>query len=494
MNTAIWRRGVLAGLLTALWTVCVYRAVTQSITHDEALTYRWFVAAPWGNSFYSFDANHHFLNTVLMKLSVAVFGDAEWSLRLPALAGAGFYFAAVYRIGVRVLRTAAAALLAAALMTLNPFVLDFMVAARGYGMALGLLTWAIAELAASAPGPAAMARAGVSLGLAVAANLTFAVPAFVVAVVAAAVFRPLRSADPAPVARDAGRQQRKKKIKTPVSPRKAGPNLARRHLWACLWVPLAAVGIFFCIVSPLRYARSYHFYVGSHGIAESLRGLAAVSVAYAGRASDGAVDVVAFLFAPAVLAAALAVGIWRRNTLLIFAGGAGVGSAAVLLAAHIVRGVPYPEERTGIYFLALVPLCLAGLADMFRRSVTALFCAAGLALAVWFVLEFQVASFRTWRYDADSRLIAARLAQEGHGRQPASVTVNSSWLLEPSLNFYRVKNGMTWMRPIPKTLEVPPGADLYALTSDDRPLLNRFALKPLAKFQRTGSVVAVPSR
>jgi hypothetical protein len=85
-------------LLAALFTVCVYRAVTQSITHDEALTWELYLAGPASAIFHHFDANHHFLNTVLTRISAAVFGISELSLRLPALAGAALYFAAVERL------------------------------------------------------------------------------------------------------------------------------------------------------------------------------------------------------------------------------------------------------------------------------------------------------------------------------------------------------------------------------------------------------------
>jgi len=131
------------GLLAALFAVCVYRAFTQSLVYDEALTYELYIAGPFANLFHYFDPNHHFLNTLLMRLSAAFFGDSEWALRLPALSGAALYFTAVYRIAVAAFGEGLQLLLAVGLLSLNPLVLDFMVAARGYGMALALLMFAI---------------------------------------------------------------------------------------------------------------------------------------------------------------------------------------------------------------------------------------------------------------------------------------------------------------------------------------------------------------
>lgn len=71
-------RGILApGLLIVLFAVSVYRAVKQSIVFDEALTWELYLAGPVSAIFQNFQANHHFLNTLLMRLSVAVFGVSE---------------------------------------------------------------------------------------------------------------------------------------------------------------------------------------------------------------------------------------------------------------------------------------------------------------------------------------------------------------------------------------------------------------------------------
>ena len=66
--------------------------------------------------------------------------------------------------------------LAVALLTLNPLVLDFLVAARGYGIALALFTYALVLLVRWGQNekdrrPASLVKAGIALGLSVAANL-----------------------------------------------------------------------------------------------------------------------------------------------------------------------------------------------------------------------------------------------------------------------------------------------------------------------------------
>jgi hypothetical protein len=490
--------------LAALWLVCLYRAITQSIVHDEAFTYELYVAAPLSRMFSYFDANHHFLNTVLMRLSVALFGVSEWSVRLPALAAACLYFAAVYQIGVKMFRTAAVSLLAVALLTLNPFVLDFMVAARGYGMALALFTYALALLLSCArgnhhgfPRRESLVQAGIALGLAIAANLVFAVPVVVVVAISVLLLRPERSV-PTPDVDATPVLKKKRKGKPAAAQRKRIPNPVYRYLVA----PLAAVVFLLFLVAPFDAASSSNFYVGAPSVAESLRGLASASLVYgsflrATRFMNLSIDGLAFLIAPVILIGALALGIRRRDALLLLTAGAGVGSAIILFLAHALVGVPYPNDRTGIYFLVLVPLCIPCLAESvvphgaLRRIPISLFCGLGMALVLDFALQFNVRSFLTWEYDADTREIVDRLAQAASQQQPNSVRVGASWQLEPSLNFYRNKERLMWMRPVERGSLVP-GANFYVIMAGDRPTISALGLKPLYRWPRSGSVLAVP--
>jgi mannosyltransferase len=126
---------------------CTYRAVTQSITYDEACTYIEFVRGSWWTTVTQYTANNHVLFTLLAKLSTDTLGVTELTLRLPTLLGAALYATSAFVLCRRLTDDRIVAALASAAMTLNPFVLDFLVAARGYGLALGFLLMALVMLA-----------------------------------------------------------------------------------------------------------------------------------------------------------------------------------------------------------------------------------------------------------------------------------------------------------------------------------------------------------
>ena len=133
-----------------------------------------------------FDANHHFLNTLLMYLSTSLFGVSEWSMRLPALAGAALYFAAVYRLCRYAFGDGYTFLLSVALLTLNPLILDFMVVARGYawrwGCGCGRSPCAPLYRRSENSNAATTSRGqAIALSLSVVANLVFVTPAAILA-------------------------------------------------------------------------------------------------------------------------------------------------------------------------------------------------------------------------------------------------------------------------------------------------------------------------
>jgi hypothetical protein len=164
------------GVFAMLWTVA--RACVQSLTIDEADTYLFWVR-PEGPTHWTPHANNHVLNSMLMRLSTAIFGASAITLRLPALIGAALYIGAVYCLvrlitGRRLLQWGLFACL-----TLNPFVMDYLVAARGYSMASAFLLWMVVVAARYQARKGELWRTcaliSMCAGLSICANFSFAI-------------------------------------------------------------------------------------------------------------------------------------------------------------------------------------------------------------------------------------------------------------------------------------------------------------------------------
>jgi hypothetical protein len=153
------------------------RAFWQDITIDEASTALFFVLPVKSSEPHHWisHSNNHVLNSLLMTWSTNLFGDSPFALRLPALVG-GMAYLGISAALVRTFTSQAVfAIIAFALLALNPFVLDYLFVARGYSVALACQTAAILVLArrvletrTSTP-----VLAGVFAGFGLAANYSF---------------------------------------------------------------------------------------------------------------------------------------------------------------------------------------------------------------------------------------------------------------------------------------------------------------------------------
>jgi 4-amino-4-deoxy-L-arabinose transferase-like glycosyltransferase len=130
---------ILGAILIVATALRLY-ALNAGLWYDEILTYVNYVKLPLGEIVSTYDSqNQHLLYTVLAHISVGVFGESAWALRLPAvLFGVGSIWA-LYLLG-RQLGSAREGVLAAALLAFSYHHIWFSQNARGY---TGLLFWTI---------------------------------------------------------------------------------------------------------------------------------------------------------------------------------------------------------------------------------------------------------------------------------------------------------------------------------------------------------------
>jgi hypothetical protein len=495
------QRAVAMSIVGLVWLMNVYRAATQSITHDEALTYEWLVRYPWRRIFEFYDPNHHVLHTILCKLSVGWFGLSEITLRAPSLAGGGLYLVTIFRLAELSLGGTALFLPAVAALTLHPYVLDFLSAARGYGLALGCLLAALDQLTRCvSSGPALpvwrLRVASVWLGLSVASNLAFLFPAagLIGAFLVVMMF-------------------------TAFAQRRA--RLARYALDLIVPAVLIAGAI---VVVPVTHATRGQFYYGASTLNSMVNGLVHVSFLhdrsmrsygehlpgawYLGRA------VVLAAFCAGVLVGAAIIrrrSVAEPSALLILIEATMIGTLVLLKIAHGVFDLPYPLGRTALYWIPMLLLTIALLArpsDISPRWVSW----PAWALIVFCILQFgrqlEVTYYADWPYDASTKHFVAlvifdRLGRVDrsngldnfdrgqHPRQDDEMRIGATWTFEPSLNFYRDRYRLTWIQPVERAVPSP-GFDYYVLRATDRDLVHALNLRPIF-VDDIGSVLAVPA-
>src|SRR5215471_6328484 len=131
---------LIAAAFAFVWVLA--RAYVQSITFDEANNYLLFAVGPLP-AHWTPDAGNHVLNTALVRLFTSIFGLSPFTVRIPALIGAAIYIAMSLRLSRLFAPTQVFRVTLFICLTYNPFVQDYLVASRGYSLALAFFTVAV---------------------------------------------------------------------------------------------------------------------------------------------------------------------------------------------------------------------------------------------------------------------------------------------------------------------------------------------------------------
>ena len=515
-------------LLAALFAVSVYRAATQSISHDEAVIFEWLLSGPWGQVLNGTHGNHHVITDLLSKLMISIFGTSEMALRVPALIGALVYFFSIFRISTFLFGDGLFFLLSVSLLSLNPFVLDYLCCARGYGLALGLFFYAIDAIlrclgadARDASGVTGLLHhAGAGLGLSIGCNPVMVFPGTALAL----VFLGLRSAESSMRLPDAI-------VETSVKPRSRNPKKERRRklrrdaapsgAWQAFIhfvVPAIALGGFFSLL-PQQLIELEQGYFGPPSLLAILEGLVRNSIVHSASGIRGltawlpaqtAIRISTEFAVPALMvlvaaAAARAALLWRAQrkfavltrtdrTLLLL--GAMLPLAILLIVvSRYLFNQPYPELRTAMYWLPLVSLaslCLVhrlGQGSRLERGFAIPGVTVLVLCVIQFVSQFNTRYFAEWSYCAAGKEMMQRIRANHASQADAPVRVGATWQLEPVINFYRVAWNLKWMAPVYR--ESPAGNyDYYVLAFDDTSLVDSLHLQTLLADHLSGTVLA----
>jgi hypothetical protein len=429
-----------------LWALA--RACVQAVTIDEAVTYMNFVRLPFP-SHWEPNANNHILNSILMRVFTSIFGASHLTVRSGALVGAGVYIAAAYFLCRLISRDFLLRWCLFVCLVYNPLVFDFLVAARGYGLAMAFLACAIGVVAGSKredanwPGPlvTACGLCSVCAALSFAGNFSFAlVDAAAVLMLYLWACGPARLQE---VSRGAGLK-------------------GRIQLLAACVLPGILVTAVLAGSTLLKWPGGELTY-GSMSMADTLRGVYESSM----------YQLNPFIVNPLfyrklqrwsvwILPLVGATCVWRlvlialnrsslRDRCARWLLGLGAVLAAALtlalslhwLAFRLFR-IPLPMDRTAIYVVLLCTLFLGVVAALRIPSRAGEFSGrcmtiALFMLACYFVLCLRVSYFKDWKLGSDVDKVYSAIAYYNHTCGITDVVANSRY--DAALNFYGALSG-----------------------------------------------------
>jgi hypothetical protein len=471
--------------LTALFAIfwAILRASVQSITLDESDNYFWFVARPVSYIWYPF-SNNHVLNTLLMWMTTHALGTSIMTIRAPALLGAALYIFICYFLCRNITNQFSLQLPLLICLIYNPFIFDFMVAARGYSLADAFLLAAVAvpvwHRVKGAPSlPASCAAASLALGLSFSANFSFGF-------VDLATFLGILA----------------------WALRRREGESAWRIVEHCT-LPGLFVVLAICAY-PLAHWKREDLWWGAHSMSEMTQSLVQSSLYRLDpRLGENPMNDLKPLLLPllAILCVGQIVvtrldGSWLQNERARWLGRFGAtlsGIAALSLlmswAAFRFDHLPLPLGRTGIYLVPLFTLvagiiAAAPVRSLISHGLSRIVTVVFICLACHFLLCLRLTYFKEYEWDADVKDIYSVLAGLNHEYGVTDVGVGGAYL--SPLNYYRMQSKKETFTEFTLLEHTHAGKSIYVVHgSYEQQFLDREKLSVIYRGKTTDVVVAV---
>ena len=428
-------------LFAFVWIV--HRAIVQSITLDEADTFIHWVD-PKEPSHWAPHSNNHVLNSTLMRLCIWLFGLSHLAMRAPAIMGGLLYIFAIYRCCTLFTRNAIFGAALFLCLVYNPFIMDYLVAARGYGLALGFLSFAMytlvrllfrsAEELKEEEVVKGAALISASVGLCICSNFAFSIAVGVLALLTGM-------------------------LATVWLRRERRPLTTWARVSAALAVPALVIVLVLAGSALTDFPRDQLFW-GTDSLRETFREIREslfteinpylVNPLLIRVLSRSGYPIMKLVAASCVVYLGLILSgqrrPWHADVRARILGAGSLASIVVIaLICHWIQfklfRVPLPLERTSIWIVPLVIACVGLIfsvtpSGLIQRVVRTVGISSLLMLGIYFAGELRDSFFNLWRSSAEVQ--AAFPTIQDLCRRRNVTEVASAFNLTPSLKFYKI--------------------------------------------------------
>lgn len=449
-------------LFGALFLVVLYKVLHVPVTIDEVpAVFHYSKFSCWEIMMYPDNIpNNHILNTLLVKLSMMLFGAEQWAIRLPNLLAFLLYGLGVFRILRLLLGHHSPWFLAGALLFVHPYLLDFFGLARGYGLSLAMVTLSAGFLMQGylRQSPAFLWSALATATLASYANFTTLVFWAAITLLTGAWFL----------------MNHRHNLKKSIRP--------------LLLITLVALAYLALIMVPLQKMHSsneFQYWTSRGFYQETI-----ISLIHNWIYNSPILSRIphAGYLVPVVLA--LGVVLFssfrgeehpqqdQKKSLPGFMSQPGSVAVALLLLPALINlgqtvilGTPNLSGRTALFFYPLTAfLFVAALSRIpsFRKPLVNTVAATLLTLVLLTNLAHRTSlkSVREWAFDQNTLEVLAFLREQYPDR---TVTLKTSWFFHSSFYFYQITGKTPWLdlQPYDYNTDVNTAAEFYYIFAED---------------------------
>lgn len=179
-------------------------------------------------------------------------------------------------------------------------------------------------------------------------------------------------------------------------------------------------------------------------------------------------------------------------------------SVIIVVLQHSILDVPFPMERTALFYIPLFLLVLvycsreivevAGLVG--RVTITPLLLLFYVALSAHFIMTANFTRTFAWPYDASTKAMMMELSREHSAldNNDRQMSIGINWLFEPTINYYRISRDLKWLQPATRAGVLSEHYDYYYVFEDEREKIDRVGASILKHYPASQTILAKSNR
>ena len=451
-----------------------YRAYNLSFTHDESLSF--FMSQ--GDTAFVMTPNNHLLNTALMRISGTLFGNSEFSLRLPNVLA--FLLFCIAGMGIiKKSKRPELSIFFMAILVFNTNMFEFFGLARGYGLSMGLLLasfyWLFKLDNQTLPVKKYLVYLLLSLlfsQLALYANLNaLNVHIALLLVLATGLFLYLKS----------------------------NSETINRKLWIPIFSAVFIIDIVALLpaifrLRILQLGNELSVFGNHDGLIKTTLDSLIASFYY--HQQDFPITfntILIFVISISALSLIWFISISAKKIFNNFSRIFLIFFLLILapVLQEVIFNIPYPASRTAILYFPVFSLlfiffiseALFATKNVFVKALLLFFTIGVSSLIAYHTYnKLNFTNTGEWFYDAHNREILEIISEDriAHGSLD-SVAISNYWAFAPSINYYRVTKPYPWLQPAVREDYLK--GDYYICFFDDIPKLPADSLQLLKKYE-----------
>ncbi|MEM7367461.1 MAG: hypothetical protein AAF587_02600 [Bacteroidota bacterium] len=443
---------ILIGLSIGLLVYTGMRASMLSMTHDESSTYLNYINQALWECFYLpvcwGTANLHLINTLLMQITVGLFGADEFFVRMPNLIGHLIYLISSGLLVRSISSNHWLRIACFLLLNTNPYLLEFFSLGRGYGLACAFMMMSLYYLYKFLTNKQANALIWCYIGaiLAILSNFTFLnYWAALTAVIGLMVIQAYLQKEFIPAL-------------SLNSPKPEGASMSAITPTRMLLISVSsAVLLLLFLYFPISYLRQLgEFEYGSNTLAETYTRLLNDSIqteGYFGKNTLPTFRIIGLAFALPALLTGLIAGRKKETALQQYLFSSSVLVLIFFLAIITQRyllGTKYLVDRKAVIFIPLMGIPVVMTLQYWGRRYTKVMTGFAIVLTGFLVLHmsrtFNLTQCQEWYYDAYTRDMLEYVSTRV--KPGERVKLGGYWLFTHSSNFYIESQNLDFVGPM----------------------------------------------